>query len=126
MRPEFQFGGWVEVVCCQVVCPYACGRERSERGGTGRADSPGHGRYNEDEELAGFAVMIEDNLAVPFETTVLGVTVTVRKISQTESGIVAICVRGKHRQAIPILDLPLPDPPPQGAGWIAAYRHWAG
>jgi hypothetical protein len=35
--------------------------------------------YNEDEELAGFAVMIEDNLAVPFETTVLGVTVTVRK-----------------------------------------------
>jgi hypothetical protein len=35
--------------------------------------------YNEDEELAGFAAMIEDNLAVPFETTVLGVTVTVKK-----------------------------------------------
>ena len=46
--------------------------------------------YNEDEELAGFAVMIEDNLAVPFETTVLGLTVTVRKISQTESGVVAM------------------------------------
>ena len=55
--------------------------------------------YNEDEELAGLAVMLEDNLAVPFETTVLGVPVTVRKIDQTESGIVAICVRGKHRQA---------------------------
>ena len=82
--------------------------------------------YNEDEELAGFAVMIEDNLAVPFETTVLGVMVSVRKISQTESGIVAICVRGKHWQAIPILGLPLPDPPPQGAEWIAAYSHWAG
>jgi Calcium binding len=82
--------------------------------------------YNEDEELAGFAVMIEDNLAVPFETTVLGVTVTVKQIDQAESGIVAICVRGKHRQAIPLLDLPLPDPPPQGAEWIAAYRHWAG
>jgi hypothetical protein len=82
--------------------------------------------YNEDEELTGFAVMIEDNLALPFETTVLGVTVTVRKIDQTGSGIVAICVRGKHRQAIPILDLPLPDPPPPGAEWIAAYRHWAG
>ena len=25
--------------------------------------------YNEDEELAGFAAMVEDNLAVPFETT---------------------------------------------------------
>jgi hypothetical protein len=68
--------------------------------------------YNEDEELTGLAVMIEDNLALPFETTVLGVTVTVRKIDQTGSGIVAICVRGKHRQAIPIPDLPLPDPPP--------------
>lgn len=82
--------------------------------------------YNEDEELAGFAAMIEDNLAVPFETTVLGVTVTVRKISQTGSGIVATCVHGKHRQAIPILDLPLPDLPPQGVEWIAAYRRWAG
>jgi hypothetical protein len=82
--------------------------------------------YGEDEQLTGFAVMIEDNLAMPFETTVLGVTVTVRKVDQTMSGIVAVCVRGRHRQAIPILDLPLPDPPPEGAEWIAAYRHWAG
>jgi hypothetical protein len=82
--------------------------------------------YNEDEELAGLAVMLQDNLAVPFQTAVLGVTVIVRKIDQTESGIVAICVRGKHRQAILVLDLPLPDPPPRGAEWIAAYRHWAG
>jgi hypothetical protein len=80
----------------------------------------------EDEQLSGFAVMIADNLAVPFETTVLGVTVTVEKVSETGSGIVAICVRGKHRQAIPVLDLPLPDPPPRGAEWIAAYDRWAG
>ncbi len=40
-------------------------------------------------------------------------------------GIVAICAGGKYRQAIPILDLPLPDPPPQGTEWIAAYRRWA-
>jgi hypothetical protein len=82
--------------------------------------------YNEDEELTGFATMIGDTLALPFETTVLGVTVTVGKISYTGSGIVAICARGRHRQAIPVLDLPLPDPPPQGAEWIAAYRRWAG
>jgi hypothetical protein len=81
--------------------------------------------YSEDEELTGLATMIGDNLAVPFETTVLGVTVTVRKIDLTDSGIVAICVRGKHRQPIPVLDLPLPDPPPRGAEWIAAYRRWA-
>lgn len=27
-------------------------------------------------------------------------------------------------QAIPILDLPLPVPRPDGAEWIDAYRHW--
>jgi len=41
--------------------------------------------YGDEEQLSGFAVMIEDNLAVPFETTVLGVTVTVPKITETES-----------------------------------------
>jgi hypothetical protein len=51
--------------------------------------------------------------------------VTVPAIDQADSGIVAICVRGKHRQAISVLDLPLPDPPPPGAEWIAAYRRWA-
>jgi hypothetical protein len=81
--------------------------------------------YNEDEELTGFATMIGENLAVPFETTVLGVAVTVRKIDYADSGIVAICARGKYRQAIPILDLPLPEPAPPGTEWIAAYRRWA-
>ena len=40
--------------------------------------------------------------------------------------IVAICIRGRVRQAIRILDLPLPSPAPAGAQWIAAYRHWLG
>ncbi len=40
--------------------------------------------------------------------------------------IVAICVRERIRQAIRILDLPLPTPAPKGAEWIAAYRHWLG
>ena len=30
-----------------------------------------------------------------------------------------------RRQAIDVLDLPLPEPLPKGAEWIAAYRHWA-
>jgi hypothetical protein len=50
--------------------------------------------YNDEEQLGGFAVMIEDNL----ET---------------------------QHQAISVLDLPLPEPPPKGAEWIAAYRRWA-
>lgn len=63
--------------------------------------------------------MIGDNLEVPFETMVLGVTVTVQKITQTESGIVANCVRDGHHQAISVLDLPLPEPPPKGSEWVA-------
>lgn len=80
--------------------------------------------YDEDEQLMGFAALIEDNLETPFQTTVLGVAVTVTGVSHTSYGIVADCVRDTHRQAIHILDLPLPQPSPGGAEWIAAYRHW--
>jgi Calcium binding len=81
--------------------------------------------YDEEEQLMGFANLIEENVAVPFDTTILGVKVTVTRIGQGPGGIVAHCTRGKHRQAISLLDLPLPEPPPAGAEWIAAYRHWA-
>ncbi|MEV7969995.1 calcium-binding protein [Sphaerisporangium sp. NPDC088356] len=81
--------------------------------------------YDEDEQVSGFHIMLEEHLAVPFETTVLDVEVTVKKIDLLSgSGIVAICARGPHRQAIGILDLPLPTPPPEGSEWIDAYRHW--
>ncbi|MGQ0773509.1 MAG: hypothetical protein ACT4NY_03675 [Pseudonocardiales bacterium] len=83
--------------------------------------------YNDSEEATGFFTMIDENLAVPFETQVLGVSVLVESVDQTENDqIVAICRRGKHQQFIPILDLPLPTPPPEGADWIDAYRHWLG
>jgi hypothetical protein len=29
------------------------------------------------------------------------------------------------RRPIGLLELPLPDPPPDGARWVAAYRRWA-
>ena len=76
---------------------------------------------------ARFEEMIEENLAVPFETMVLGVSVTVERIDLNRSEqIVAACRRGRDRQALPILDLPLPAPPPDGAEWIEAYRKWRG
>lgn len=81
--------------------------------------------YDEEEQLTGLAAMVEDNLKVPFQTTVLGATVTVTGVTHTSHGLVADCARGRHRQAIHLLDLPLPEPPPVGAEWIAAYRHWA-
>jgi hypothetical protein len=82
--------------------------------------------YGDDEQMTAFYTLIADNLALPFTTTVLGVEANVETVDLTDSGIVAICVRGAHRQVIPILDLPLPEPAPAGSEWIAAYRHWVG
>jgi hypothetical protein len=84
--------------------------------------------YNEDEQATGLFTMIEENLEVPFETRVLaGVSVAVASVDLTDSNqIVAMCRRDGLRQAIPILDLPLPTPPPAGAEWIEAYRRWHG
>lgn len=82
--------------------------------------------YGDWEQRTGFLTMIEDHLKLPFETELLGVPVTVDRIDLTEADeIVAICRRGRKRQAVPILALPLPTPPPAGAEWIAAYRRWA-
>jgi len=82
--------------------------------------------YGESEQRTGFYTMIEEHLGVPFEAEILGVAATIERIDMTDDGqIVAICRRGRSRQAIPILDLRLPDPLPAGAEWIEAYRHWA-
>jgi hypothetical protein len=82
--------------------------------------------YNDSECVTGFSSMIEDNLAVPFQTVLLGVDVTVTGMDLTEDEqITAVCTRGRSKQRIPILDLPLPTPPPEGAEWIGAYRRWA-
>jgi hypothetical protein len=81
--------------------------------------------YNEAEQATGWFTMIEENLAVPFETLVLGVPVTVERVDLDKADqIVMICSRGRVRQCLPIIDLTLPDPPPEGAQWIEAYRHW--
>ncbi|MFI1203362.1 calcium-binding protein (plasmid) [Streptomyces sp. BHT-5-2] len=82
--------------------------------------------YDEDEQLDAFHAVLEDRLALPFDTTVLGAPVTVTALQlRSGSGIVALCKRGRHRQAIGILDLPLPEPAPEGWAWVEAYRHWA-
>ena len=83
--------------------------------------------YNESEQVGGISTMMEECLAFPFTTEVLGVAVTVVGVDLTgDDRIVALCRRGKARQRISVLDLPLPEPPPQGAEWIHAYRRWRG
>jgi calcium binding protein len=81
--------------------------------------------YGESEQICGWACMLEEHIVVPFETTVLGEAVTVEAIEHRgDTRIVAICKRGRSRQAIDILELPLRSPPPTGTEWIEAYRHW--
>ena len=69
--------------------------------------------------------MLDVHLAVPFDTKLLGITVTVKKVDLTvEHEIVAICRRDGDKQAIPILDLPFSAPRPDGAELIDAFRRW--
>ncbi|WP_034089438.1 hypothetical protein [Streptacidiphilus albus] len=82
--------------------------------------------YNGDEQLTGLFAMLEENLTVPFTTTVLGVEVVVRSVDLAPDGrTAALCSRGRTRQAIGILELPLSTPGPAGSEWIEAYRQWA-
>ena len=75
--------------------------------------------YGELEQATGWFTMFEEHLQLPFETTVLGTTVNVVSIDLRNDGqIVAICARGQDRQAIPVLDLPLPPGGPDGWEWI--------
>jgi hypothetical protein len=70
--------------------------------------------------------MIQEHLATPFMTELLGIPIRVERVYFDDAGeIVAICRRDQQRQKISILDLPLPSPRPKGWEWIAAYRHWA-
>jgi len=83
--------------------------------------------YNEEEQVTGLFTMLEEHLALPFQTTVLGLSATVTRVDLTGNDqIVAICRRDGVKQAIAILDLPVPAPAPDGAEWIEAYRRWLG
>jgi len=82
--------------------------------------------YGESEQRTGLFTMMEENLALPFDVEILGMPARVERIDLTDADeIVVICRRGRSRQQVPILDLRLPLPPPDGAEWIEAYRRWA-
>jgi hypothetical protein len=69
--------------------------------------------------------MLENDLRLPFETQILGVTASVESVDITgDDQLVAVCRKGKTEQRISLSELPLPSLPPDGAEWILAYRYW--
>jgi hypothetical protein len=81
---------------------------------------------DEEEQLMGLYTRLEEELVLPFTTQVLGLDVRVEEITlRAGGGAVVLCRHGRHAQAIGILDLPLPEPRPEGSAWIEAYRYWA-
>ena len=81
--------------------------------------------YGEAEQATGWFTVIGDNLEVPFETELLGVRVTVKRLElRDDNSIVAVCGRGSERQAIGLVDLPIPSPRPAGWEWLEGYRRW--
>ena len=81
---------------------------------------------DESEQATGWFTMFEEHFDLPFDTKVLGVDVTVEKIGLSDRhDVTVVCRRGKERQSLPILELPIPSPPPSGWEWIEAYRYWA-
>jgi hypothetical protein len=81
--------------------------------------------YGESEQVTGFYTMMENDLRLPFETEILGMTVIVEGIDITEDDqLVAVCRKDKTKQRISLSELPLPPPLPKGTEWIVAYRYW--
>jgi len=81
--------------------------------------------YGESEQVTGFYTMMENDLRLPFETEIFGMTAIVEGIDITEDDqLVAVCRKDKTKQRISLSELPLPSPLPKGAEWIVAYRYW--
>lgn len=77
--------------------------------------------HGDSEQVTSWFTMIQENLVEPFKTTVVGVQVKIQRVDLDHSEqIIGFCRRGRARQSLSILDLPLPTPPPDGADWIEA------
>jgi hypothetical protein len=78
----------------------------------------------ESEQVTGLYTILENDLRLPFETEILGVTARVEGIDITEDDqLVGGCRNGRARQRISLSELPLPSAS-RGAEWIVACRYW--
>ena len=82
--------------------------------------------YNDEEQITGLFTMLEEHLALPFETEVLGITVTVdkdrpdRRATRSSRSAAATLTSRRSRSST----YRSPHPAPDGVEWIDAYRRW--
>lgn len=82
-----------------------------------------------DEGYWSFLQAIEDDVALPFEATLVGIKVAVTGVDfdgDERRGLVAIVELDGSSSPISILDLDLTAADPPIGRIIAAYRHWLG
>ena len=84
--------------------------------------------YNDDEQLSAFQVVIEDEVALPADASVIGEPVTVLSIDYENErrGLTARCRREDGSEyTVAACDLVFPEGS-KGSDYIAAYRRWLG
>jgi hypothetical protein len=82
--------------------------------------------YGEAEQRVGFLTMLEEHLAVPFTTEILGTDARVDRVDLNDADeIVAVCRYGRHRQKNPDSQSPIALTTAGWLEWIEAYRLWA-
>ena len=80
---------------------------------------------DDEEQQMAFYEALEEHLRFPFKTGLAGHPMIVQGLTVGEDDeILAVCLRGGEKVGIPLLDLPMPKPPPKGAEWVEAYRLW--
>lgn len=81
--------------------------------------------YDEDEALQGFENAFDEDVRFPLKGTVIGETVEVLSIGQSNGRreLIATCTRHERRYEIALTDLTI-DADPSVSRLLAAYRRW--
>ena len=83
--------------------------------------------YGDGEQIAGFLASLQDELKTPFTVRLFGLDVEVVGVEDGyRDDVVAMCRNRQGALRVPVLELPVPDPLPEGWEWVEAFRKWSG
>lgn len=84
--------------------------------------------HDEEEQVMGFANMLEERVHTPFAAWAMGEPVEVQGFEEASGSprILAVVRKGGRTYRIDLRDLDLGAATPEGGAWIQAYQAWAG